>query len=800
MNRHSYNFAWSLLNGWFWALLRVISFLALLTGWKAAAFTPQFPLKAGWLGGDTVASIPLDGRHTILWLFSDTFVRQDTGTNRVGAGLVHNSLAVTTWNGYSTNIEYYIRGRDQGAMTSIFPSPGSDTNGAWWYWVQDGFKYNGKVYVFLPRFRNTGAPSGALSGFQQFAVDLAVMDNVDSEPDPLLWPLSIEMDVLDSTNISPGISTYVDAVGGYVYLWGAKDTIVSGINYRSFLLFRIPLAGLASPGPNLQYYTTNQIWANNPGSNLSDALAIMTDGAPDFSIRYHPDLGKYVDIQVDADFPASYIWKRTSSSPTNGWPGGSAATTLVTLADQPNYFPWPVFYYAAKEHIEFYSPVTSLALLTYVGNSTDTVANSPTNVLYNNSLYVPMPHWVQLGVPHVDQPPNVCAITSPTNGQSLQGPADVMVSVNASDPDTNDSIVLVNIFLDGVLAGSTGTAPFNCTLHGVGAGSHTIYAEAYDTAEASTNSATINFSVTPFSITRYPAQVLADAPLYYWRFNETNGSAIACEYYARLDATYGTNTTNGVSGVPNPPFYGFETTNAGVAMNHSVSTPGAGYVTAPAWNLDTNAATIIAWLYPFSHITSTAGVVFSRDSTFPVGLGYPGQRLVQDEIGYTWNKDNANTYQWPSKLYVPPGQWSFVALTIAPTQAVLYLGTNGVLVSATNAIAHDVEPWDGPTAFGADTLSVPGSVFNGKVDEVAVFNYTLSPAQVGTLYSTAVIGAPVSLNCQVSGANVVLSWPHGTLLQATNLNGAWTPVVGAAANSFTVMPVGQMFYRVLIYP
>lgn len=130
------------------------------------------------------------------------------GTNRHGAGMVNNSLAVTTWNGYSTNIDYYVRGRDQGAMASVFPSPGSDANGSWWYWIVDGFKYNGKVYVFLDRNRHTTDPGGALSGFQGFAVDLAVMDNVDNEPNPLNWPLTLKMGVLVSTNIMPGVSPY----------------------------------------------------------------------------------------------------------------------------------------------------------------------------------------------------------------------------------------------------------------------------------------------------------------------------------------------------------------------------------------------------------------------------------------------------------------------------------------------------------------------------------------------------------------------------------------------------------------
>ena len=473
----------------------------------------------------------------------------------------------------------------------------------------------------------------------------------------------------------------------------------------------------------------------------------------------------------------------------------------MTLANEPGYMAWPVFYYAAKEHLEFYSPVTGQALLTYCGNSADISSTTMTNVLNNNSLYVPVPRWVQLGPTHVNHAPNLCAITSPAGGQNFAGPADVAVSVNAGDADANDAIVLVNVFLDGVLAGSTGTAPFNCTLRSVGAGSHTLYAEAYDTAESKTTSASINFTVAPYTIAQYKSQVMEYSPLYYWRFNETNGSGLAYEYYNRLDATYGTSSTNGLAGVPNPPFYGFETNNAGVAMNTTATAAGAGYVTAPALNLNTNTISIVAWLYPFAHVTNGAGVVFSRGSTYTVGLGYlGGTRILPDEIGYTWNQNNANTYNWPSRLFTAPGQWSFVVLTIAPTQAVLYVGTNGILKSSTNALAHDVELWDGPTAVGADTLNGPSRVFNGKVDEVAVFNSTLSPAQVGALYSLALLGGPVALSYQRSGIDLVLSWPHGKLVQAADPIGPWTPVDGAAPPSYTVTPVGSVYYRIQVYP
>ena len=43
--------------------------------------------------------------------------------------------------------------------------------------------------------------------------------------------------------------------------------------------------------------------------------------------------------------------------------------------------------------------------------------------------------------------------------------------------------------------------------------SHTLYAEAYDTAEARMTSDTIDIFVAPFASTNYAAQVMADSPL-----------------------------------------------------------------------------------------------------------------------------------------------------------------------------------------------------------------------------------------------------------------------------------------------
>jgi hypothetical protein len=218
-------------------------------------------------------------------------------------------------------------------------------------------------------------------------------------------------------------------------------------------------------------------------------------------------------------------------------------------------------------------------------------------------------------------------------------------------------------------------------------------------------------------------------------------------------------------------------------------------------NLNTNAVSVVAWVYPFAPVTNGAGILFSRGSTYAVGLSYlGGARTFPNQLSYTWNQTNAATYTWPSRVFTPPGQWSFVALTISPTQAVLYAATNGLLTASTNAIAHTNELWDGPTAIGSDTASGPSRAFNGKIDEVAVYNYTLSPAQVASLYQTALIGGPVTLHYQVTTTNLLLNWVHGTLMSASDPNGPWISVQGASPPSFGVTPGDHLFYRVQVYP
>ena len=75
--------------------------------------------------------------------------------------------------------------------------------------------------------------------------------------------------------------------------------------------------------------------------------------------------------------------------------------------------------------------------------------------------------------------------------------------------------------------------------------------------------------------------------------------------------------------------------------------------------------------------------------------------------------------------------------------------------------------------------------------------YTSANLQAASLRSTPFppVLPPLTLQVSRSGSNLQLTWPYGTLLQATNVTGPWT--INTNTSTYTVAPTGlQMFYRV----
>jgi tetratricopeptide (TPR) repeat protein len=165
------------------------------------------------------------------------------------------------------------------------------------------------------------------------------------------------------------------------------------------------------------------------------------------------------------------------------------------------------------------------------------------------------------------------------------------------------------------------------------------------------------------------------------------------------------------------------------------------YLSIPALCLYTDTLTITAWIKRDGVQAEPAtGIVFSRDGSTIAGLRFGGTGpdgeppwAIDNELAYNWNDDKA-AWDFDSGLIIPDNLWVFVSLVVAPSQATLYMGYNGTLSSATNIIDHDVEEFDGVTLIGRDTHH-ENRHFKGCIDDVRIYSYALSEAEVKELYA-----------------------------------------------------------------
>lgn len=246
----------------------------------------------------------------------------------------------------------------------------------------------------------------------------------------------------------------------------------------------------------------------------------------------------------------------------------------------------------------------------------------------------------------------------------------------------------------------------------------------------------------------YGALVLSMDPEAYWPLNETNDPSTGTlpAYDAtgnNLDGLYGVSAQDGFDGVvgPQPPaFPGFATNNTALTSTLSLTNS---WVTLPPLNLDTNAVTIAMWINPNGPVSSSAGLLMNRKGGDAAGFcfGTADNSSGMYELGYTWNTNSSATWGYHSGLYPVPGIWSFVALVVQTNQATIYLyyidPNTGQpdLLSAVNPIAHGVEQFSGGTTWLGDDENSLTRVFNGSIDEAAVYKSALSSDQMLALFS-----------------------------------------------------------------
>ena len=143
------------------------------------------------------------------------------------------------------------------------------------------------------------------------------------------------------------------------------------------------------------------------------------------------------------------------------------------------------------------------------------------------------------------------------------------------------------------------------------------------------------------------------------------------------------------------------------------------------------------------------------------------------------------------------GQWHHYAGTYDQGSGLRCLYVDGnVAANETGNAAYPLASAEHLVIGGKD--SSPGNTFNnyftGNIYDVRIYSYTLSQSQVRAAarltpsFSNQVVPGP-------NGGQLVLSWPFGTLLQATNVTGPWT--TNAATPPYTnYMTWPRQFFRI----
>jgi hypothetical protein len=279
----------------------------------------------------------------------------------------------------------------------------------------------------------------------------------------------------------------------------------------------------------------------------------------------------------------------------------------------------------------------------------------------------------------------------------------------------------------------------------------------------------------------YAAQILAGNPAGYWPFNDPMNPPLAVNSGTGGSAFNGAylNWSATVPDFEAPAYPGLETTNSVLELFGT-----NGQVLLPPLNLNTNTVTFECWLKRNGNQTAYAGLLMHRNSN---GLGACGLgfHAASNHLGYWWN-DAVNTYNWDSGLLPPNGLWTYAALTISPSQAVISMCDGTTWSTATNTVTHTNQAFAGLTRVGSDG-ALAGHWFNGSLDEAAIYHTALTQTQLRThalsafgntnqplftllpLSRTVYAGTNVSFNPQVAGAPTInYQWT----LNGTNLAGA----------------------------
>jgi hypothetical protein len=137
-----------------------------------------------------------------------------------------------------------------------------------------------------------------------------------------------------------------------------------------------------------------------------------------------------------------------------------------------------------------------------------------------------------------------------------------------------------------------------------------------------------------------------------------------------------------------------------------------------------------------------SGVLYAAGPNVVAGFGLGADRETWEQNYEMWNMWDGNDWEFDTEFIMPgDGLWSFMAMTIAPNVTTLYMYDGVELRAARNFKTNPKKNFTGIRTRIADQVQYAERMWKGKIDDVRIYNYTLTPGQVLYLARVGVAGS-----------------------------------------------------------
>jgi hypothetical protein len=170
------------------------------------------------------------------------------------------------------------------------------------------------------------------------------------------------------------------------------------------------------------------------------------------------------------------------------------------------------------------------------------------------------------------------------------------------------------------------------------------------------------------------------------------------------------------------------------------------FVELPSLDVNTNTITFSAWatrgvMLMYSGILYACGPNVA-DPNIIVGYGLGAERVNWTQNYTLWNMWDGDDWMFDTGFVMPGDDlWSFMAMTIAPNVTTLYMYDGIELRAARNFITNPLKNFTGSKLRIADQIQYAERMWAGKIDDVRIYNYTLTPGQILYLSRLGVAGS-----------------------------------------------------------